>query len=95
MGASRARSARWFGVGLVAGLVAGYWWWTREQQVNRRALYHRQPLKRLAALGWISGRSTAESVLMLREYLPWERNPVLRRRARRLLTRFENAQKNA
>ena len=27
----------------------------------------------------------------LREYLTWEQNPVLQRRARRLLARFENA----
>lgn len=85
------RRGTWFGLGLLAGLVGGLWWWTREQQVNRMALYHRRPLRRLAALGWISGRPSAESVMMLREYLNWERNPVLRRRARRLLTRFENA----
>jgi hypothetical protein len=48
-------------------------------------------MRRLAALGWISGQPTAESVVMLREYIGWERNPVLRRRARRLLSRFEHA----
>jgi hypothetical protein len=55
------------------------------------ALYHKRPVRRLAALGWISGHQSAESVMMLREYLNWERNPALRRRARQLLTRFENA----
>jgi hypothetical protein len=83
--------ARWFGFGLLAGLSVGLWWWSREQQVNRMALYNRQPLRRLAALGWISGQESAESVMMLREYLDWEKHPVLRRRARRLLARFENA----
>jgi hypothetical protein len=83
--------ARWFGFGVLAGLSIGLWWWTREQQVNRMALYNRQPLRRLAALGWISGQESAESVMMLREYLDWEKHPVLRRRARRLLARFENA----
>jgi len=82
---------RWFGLGLLAGLSVGLWWWSREQQVNRMALYNRQPLRRLAALGWISGQQSAESVMMLREYLDWEKHPVLRRRARRLLARFENA----
>lgn len=33
----------------------------------------------------------ADAVLVLREYLGWEKNPVLQRRARQLLTRFENA----
>lgn len=86
-----ARRGTWFGLGLVAGVAAGLWWWSQEQHSNQRSLYHRRPLRRLAALGWLSGRPSAESVMMLREYLSWERNPVLRRRARRLLTRFENA----
>lgn len=81
----------WFGVGLAAGAVAGYTWWSREQEVHSRALYSDRPLRRLAALGWVSGRPGVESVMLLREYLTWEQNPVLRRRARRLLTRFENA----
>lgn len=80
-----------FVLGLLAGAVAGYYWWTREQSVNQRALYDRRPMRRLAALGWLSGRPTADSILMLREYVGWEQNPVLRRRARHLLARFENA----
>lgn len=86
-------SARTVGflVGLAAGAAAGYAWWTSEQAVHQRALYSPQRLRRLAALGWISGQPTAESVIMLREYVRWEQNPVLRRRARQLLTRFENA----
>lgn len=85
------RKLTWFTVGLATGFAAGLYWWTQEQQSNQMALYHRQPRRRLAALGYISGRPSAESVIMLREYMSWERNPVLRRRARRLLTRFENA----
>jgi hypothetical protein len=80
-----------FVVGLLAGAAAGYTWWSREQEQNAAALYHPKPMRRLAALGWISGQPTAESVVLLREYLGWEQNPVLQRRARRLLTRFENA----
>lgn len=80
-----------FVLGLAAGAAAGYAWWTREQQRHRRALYSRKPLRRLAALGWLSGQPSAESVVLLREYLVWEQNPVLQRRGRRLLARFENA----
>lgn len=80
-----------FAVGLAAGAVAGYSWWTREQGRHRRALYHRKPMRRLAALGFLSGQPSADSVMVLREYLGWEKNPVLQRRARQLLTRFENA----
>lgn len=77
--------------GLAAGLAAGYAWWTAEQAEHQRALYDRRPMRRLAALGWLSGQQSAESVILLREYVRWEQNPVLRRRARRLLARFENA----
>lgn len=80
-----------FLVGVVAGASAGYAWWTSEQADHQRDLYSTRPMRRLAALGWISGRPTAESVVLLREYVRWEQNPVLRRRARQLLTRFENA----
>lgn len=86
-----SRSVVGFVVGLAAGSAAGYAWWTREQAEHQRGLYDRRPMRRLAALGWISGQPSAESVILLREYVRWEQNPVLRRRARRLLTRFENA----
>lgn len=80
-----------FVVGFAAGAVAGFAWWAREQARHQRSLYHPKPMRRLAALGWLSGQPTAESLMVLREYLGWEQNPVLRRRARQLLTRFENA----
>ena len=80
-----------FAVGLAAGAVAGYAWWTREQGRHQRALYHPRPMRRLAALGHLSGHPTVDTVLVLREYLGWEKNAVLQRRARQLLTRFENA----
>lgn len=78
-------------VGFVAGVAAGYAWWAREQERHQQALYHPKPMRRLAALGWLSGQPSVQSVMLLREYLGWERNPVLQRRGRRLLTRLENA----
>lgn len=85
-----SRGALGFVAGLAAGAVAGYAWWTSEQSEHQRALYSNRPLRRLAALGWLSGQPSAESVVMLREYVRWEQNPVLRRRARQLLARFEH-----
>lgn len=86
-----SRRALWFSVAAVAGFAVGLAWWTQKQERHQRALFSPRPMRRLAALGWLSGRPTAETVMMLREYMGWERNPVLRRRAQRLLTRFENA----
>lgn len=86
-----ARRALWAGIAFAGGVAAGYAWWTREQAQHRRALYSDRPMRRLAALGWISGEPTPESVMTLREYVGWEKHPVLRRRARQLLARFENA----
>lgn len=81
-----------FALGVLLGAAGGYAWWTREQGRHRQALYARQPMRRLAALGWLSGQQgSPDAVLLLREYLDWEQNPVLRRRARRLLARFEHA----
>lgn len=86
-----SRSPVAFVLGLAAGAAAGYVWWSREQEHHQQALYSPKPLRRLAALGWLSGQPSVESVMLLREYLGWEQNPVLQRRGRRLLTRFENA----
>lgn len=80
-----------FALGFLGGAAAGYVWWTRAQSEHQQALYSPRPMRRLAALGWLSGRPTPDTVMMLREYVGWEKNTVLRRRARRLLKRIENA----
>ena len=83
--------ALWFGLGFASAFAAGYYWWSAAQEQHQRALYSTRSMRRLAALGWLSGRPSAETMMTLREYVGWESNPVLRRRARRLITRFENA----
>lgn len=85
------RSAGWFAVGLVGGVAAGLLWWGREQDRHEGALFSPQPMRRLAALGRMRREPTREGLLLLHEYMSWERHPVLRRRARRLLARFEKA----
>lgn len=86
-----SRRALWFGIGFASAFAAGYHWWSQEQEQHQRALYSPRPMRRLAALGWLSGQPSAATIMTLREYVGWESNPVLRRRARRLITRFENA----
>ncbi|MGH7458020.1 MAG: hypothetical protein ACREKN_02910 [Longimicrobiaceae bacterium] len=57
---------------------------------HRRDLFSPHTLRRLAALGYLSNRSpSVESATLLRDYLMWERRPLLRRRASALLERVE------
>ena len=48
-----------------------------------------QRLKRLSALGYLSAHPTVETVRLLRDYIAWERQPMLRRRAEALVRRPE------
>ena len=74
-------------VGFAAGVTAGILLWSRQQRTARTALFSDSPLRRLAALGYLSGQRTPETVRLLREYIRWERRPSLRRRAESVLRR--------
>jgi hypothetical protein len=57
---------------------------------HRRDLFSSRPLRRLAALGYIAGRPPAvESVRLLRDYIAWEPQPLIRSRATQVLARLE------
>jgi len=73
------------GVGAVLGTVLA------QQSIgrHRRALFSSRPLRRLSALGYLSRHPSVEAVRLLRDYLAWERHPMLRRRAERLVRRME------
>jgi hypothetical protein len=75
--------------GAALGIAAG--WLVAQQRltVHRRDLFNPQPLKRLAALGFLAGKGDVETVRLLRDYLAWERQPMLRRRAENLVRRME------
>ncbi|HUF50917.1 MAG TPA: hypothetical protein VMN60_08800 [Longimicrobiales bacterium] len=72
-------------VAAVAGLVV------RDQiSRHRRNLFSSHPLKRFAALGYLSGSpASVELVQMLRDFSAWEPNSILRRRAQQILARME------
>jgi hypothetical protein len=79
-------------VGLLAGvlgLVAGVGLAQHSISRYRRALFSARPLKRLSALGYLSAHPTVETVRLLRDYIAWERQPMLRRRAEALVRRME------
>jgi hypothetical protein len=73
----------------VAGIAAG--WLVARQHVlrHRRDLFHPRPLRRLAALGFLAGNPGIDALRTLRDYLQWERQPLLRRRAGYVLRRME------
>jgi hypothetical protein len=80
-----------FSGALVGGFLAGFTLWSRQQVTDQRSLFSRNPVRRLAALGVLRGRSDEQAVTLLREYLAWETRPTLRRRARRMLRRAEHS----
>lgn len=84
------RRATTVAAGVVTGFIAGFTFWSRQQRVDARALFNRNPLRRLAALGHLGVADDERSVALLREYVRWEPRPRLRRRARRLLRRAEH-----
>lgn len=59
---------------------------------SRRDLFSPHPLRRLAALEYLGGRTASvDTVLLLRDFLAWEQRPILRKRAAAVLARLEDA----
>ena len=74
-----------FGLGTVVGAVLAH-----ESMGRHRAdLFSRRPLRRLSALGYLSGHASVEAVRLLHDYLAWEPHPLLRRRADAMVRRME------
>ena len=72
----------------VLGVVGVYL--ARDQMArHQRELFSPQPLRRLAALGYLKGQPAVDNVLLLRDYLAWEERPLLRKRAAGILNAME------
>lgn len=84
----RSRTAL-FVTGLAGGAVAGWVLGQSQMQRHRDALFSPHPIRRLSALGYLAGEADVETVRLLRDYLDWEPQPVLRRRAQAILQRLE------
>lgn len=78
-------------LGVIGGFLAGFALWSRQQRTDRQHLFSANPVRRLAALGYLRTQEDEQTVTLLREYLAWEPKPELRRRARRILRRLELA----
>lgn len=80
----------WYVAGAVAvGFVIGGLLAQRSMGRWRASLFSARPLRRLAALGYLSGHPGPEAVRVLRDYLAWEEQPALRRRAESIMRRME------
>ena len=74
-----------------AGVAAG---WLLAQQYldhHKRALFSKAPRLRHAALGYLSGHPSPETVRLLRDYVAWERHGGLKRRGLRVMRELEAA----
>ncbi len=78
-----------FAGGAVIGAAAGWVLAQRRLTFHRRDLFSPRPMRRLAALGYLAGQTGVETARLLRDYLAWERRPMLRRRAELILKRLE------
>jgi len=87
---TRQRGATFVAVGFLGGVAAGSLMWSRMQRNCRRNLFSRNPLFRVAALGYLRGRPNINTAQLLREYVAWERRPILRERGVRMLKRLES-----
>ena len=83
------RKPVFFAVATAVGFLTGALLAQRSMGRWRNALFSPRPLRRLAALGYLSGHPGVEAVQVLRDYLAWEEHPALRRRAEVIARRME------
>ena len=83
----RSRSLLFTGSAMI-GAAAGWVMAQRRLTFHRRDLFSPRPMRRLAALGYLAGQNGVDNARLLRDYLAWERQPMLRRRAEAILKRL-------
>ena len=76
-------------LGFVGGFALGLALWSRQMRHFRRGLFSASPLRRFAALGYLTGHPSLESTRVLSDYVAWERRPMLRRRGERALKQMQ------
>ena len=75
--------------GALAGLVVGWLAAQRRLSRHRADLFSPVLRRRADALAYLAGERSVEAARLLRQYLVWEAEPGLRRRAGELLRRLE------
>jgi hypothetical protein len=87
---SGLRTARGLALGFLGGMAAGLLVWSRQLRADRRSLFSRNPVRRLAALGYLRAHPSVENARLLRDFLRWETRPALRRRGEAVLLEMES-----
>jgi hypothetical protein len=75
--------------GFLAGLALGAAAWSWLLATNRSGLFSKHPMRRFAAVGYLRARPSVDTARLLRDYIRWEPQPFLRRRAREVLRLVE------
>jgi hypothetical protein len=73
----------------VMGTALGAVFAQRSMGRHRRDLFSSRPLRRLSALGYLSGHPSVDTVQLLHDYVAWETHPMLLRRAQAIAKRME------
>ena len=84
-----ASQTRLVSLGFVGGFATGLVLWATQVQRSRRDLFHRSPVRRLAALGYLRAQPGMETAHLLRDYVKWEPRRALRKRGQLMLRRME------
>lgn len=81
------------GIGLLVAAsasVLGLLFVRDQMSRHRRDLFSTRPLRRLAALGYIAGTApSVDAIRLLRDYIAWEKQPLIRRQAVQVLGKME------
>jgi hypothetical protein len=89
-GASIALAATGYAaLGFLAGAAVGTLAWGRVLATNRSGLFSPHAVRRFAAVGYLRARPSVDTARLLRDYIRWETQPLLRRRARQVLRLVE------
>lgn len=83
------------GIGVIvaaAASVLGVLFVRDQMSRHRRDLFSSRPLRRLAALGYIAGAPpSVDAIRLLRDYIAWETQPLIRRQALQVLEKMERS----
>ena len=87
-----SRSGKGFAAaGFAVGVLVGVLVWGRHMRRSRSTLFGDSPLGRLAAIGQLSNQPSVETARVLRDYVNWEQQPLLKRRGETALRKVELA----